>query len=144
MYDETNSSFGNSAVSGLFAGIVGGLAMLAAMVIQALLLGGTAGKMLSRFSLGASGSPLGGALTHVAVSAVYGVIFGLLLHGLRSAWQGHIPGWLAGLVFAMVLLLLAFGVVLPNTAPGLAELPPSFLVIGHLAYGLGLGLAYRR
>jgi hypothetical protein len=142
--EEHPTPFGNAAVSGLFSGLIGGLVMALVMVLLAVLNGGTPDKMLSRFSTGIPGSAITGILTHLAMSAVYGILFGILLHGLRSAWKGRIAGWLAGFVYGFILFLMAAGLILPNSTSSLIELPLGCLLLGHLSYGLGLGLAYRR
>ena len=81
-------------------------------------------------------APLQGLLLHLGVSAVYGAIFGLL----QPLVPRRLPGWVAGLAYGLVLFGLAHYVLLPRAQVGMAELPTSALLLGHIVYGLVLGL----
>ena len=76
---------------------------------------------------------------HLAVSGIYGAIFGLLTYLMPRRLFVRTPGWLAGLIYSAVLLLVALGILLPGLISPLAELPTLSLALGHVAYGLVLG-----
>ena len=103
---------GDAAVDGLFAGILAGLGMAAYLVLSGLT-GGTAPEvMVGRFDPGIDGGWLSGTLAHLAVSAVYGVIFAFLF-SLLVRWRPAAQrfGWLVGLVYGLLLAALARGML---------------------------------
>lgn len=131
---------GDWAIDGLLAGVLGGLAMMAALVVAALVEGEAPGAVLSWFDPAQRGSAVLGLVAHLAVSAIYGAVFAVLLHVLgrvRPAWGRG--SWLKGLVYGVVLFSLAWGVVLPAANSPLLQLPPVHLLLGHVAFGLALG-----
>ena len=127
------------AVDGLLAGIVAGVVMAGYLMISGMLAGISAGQVLGRFGAQAV-TPLVGGLSHLAVSAIYGAIFGILtgLGGMR------LPGWAVGLVFGTLLFLLAEFIVLPSSDTPLTETPWIHFLISHLLYGAVLGELARR
>ena len=128
------SAAGDTAVSGLFNGLWGGLAM-AAVILLASLLAGRGLEYLGYFSRATPVPPLQGLLGHLAVSSIYGMIFALI-----RRWIGlRLPGWLAGSLFALGLWGVAVGLLLPATQSLLLSLPWGIFLSSHLAYGLVLG-----
>jgi hypothetical protein len=138
------SSTGDAAVDGLCSGIVAGTAMGLYLVLIGLLIGQGPAVVLGRFDPAGGASPLTGALAHLAVSGVYGVLFGLA--GYVAARWRRLPVWLAGLGYGLVLLFLAEALImrLPGTGSALRETPLVHLAAGHLLYGLTLGLLMDR
>jgi hypothetical protein len=132
-------SFGDAAINGLIGGLIAGGAMILVILVTGLLVGEEPAAILAGFDVGQAAVPLAGGLTHLGVSRVYGVGYGLLLYLLPARWFRRIPGWLAGLAFAGALLLIAVSILLPGLASPLAGLPLWALVAGHAAYGLVLG-----
>jgi hypothetical protein len=130
---------GDAAIDGLFGGLLAGLFMAFVLVLAGLLAGEAPLTVLERFSTGQSSNPLAGSLLHLAVSSIYGLIFSLLVNSLPRRWLQVLPGWLAGVLFAMLLFLLAQSTLLPALRSPLSELPWWVMASGHLVYGLVLG-----
>ena len=131
---------GDTAVDGLIAGILAGLGMVVYLIFVGLLSGIPAAVMLGRFDPGLDGRWLSGMLAHLAVSGVYGVIFALLF-SVVVRLQGPLQrfGWLIGLVYGLLLLALARGVLLPMAGSALLEIATVHWVIAHAVYGLLVG-----
>jgi len=141
--DRENSN--NRAVDGLLYGLVGGITMLVSLLAFALLTGDPPGALLSRFSAGNSASPFQGLLSHLAVSAIYGLLFGALVWPvLQRLTSTKLSGLLGGLGYAILLLFLAQIAVLPGTNSPLAQLPFWQWALGHGIYGLVLGGLFAR
>jgi hypothetical protein len=134
------NSIGDAAIDGLFGGLFAGAVMGVIILLAGLLVGESPASMLSRFSSGQAATPLTGILVHLAVSAVYGMVFCSAIYILPVSFLKKIPGWLAGLFFGIVLLALAEWVLLPGLRSPLLELPLWILLLGHGMYGLVLGM----
>jgi hypothetical protein len=133
------SSTGDTAVSGLFSGLQGGVAMAAVIVLFSLSAGqGLA--YLGNFSAAAPVLPLVGLLMHLAVSSIYGMLYALVRRWTRLDQQARLPGWLTGLVYALGLWVFAVLLLLPATRALILDLPWVVFFTGHIAYGLVLGL----
>jgi hypothetical protein len=111
----SRSTVGDAAVDGLISGVVAGLAMAAYLIATALLSGEGPGTVLGRFAAGETTSPVTGGLSHLAVSAAYGALFGVGWWMAARHLPRTLPAWLAGFAYALVLLILAVAVVLPRT-----------------------------
>jgi hypothetical protein len=129
-------SSSDRAVSGLLRGLIAGLVMAGILIPVGLAAGDTWLQAINRFNPFGLESPLQGLLLHVGISAVYGIVFGLL----QPLIPRRLPGWLAGLCYGLLLFCLAEYVILPRTGSGLADLPALALLIAHGIYGLVLGL----
>ena len=142
---DNRSNLSNLAVDGLIYGLVSGVAMYLSLAAFALLSGESPVVVASHFSTGELTSPWLGLFGHLAVSAIYGALFGALIWPvLRRTSDRKIVIWLGGLAFAAILLLLAQFAILPNTNSPLDILPYWHWVITHGVYGLVLGgLFYR-
>lgn len=132
---KKNSKTGDAAVDGLLAGLGAGVLMAVYLLITGILAGNTMGTILGRFSPGGEATPLTGALAHMAVSAIYGAVFGVITLPLRK----RVPMWGAGLVYGMVLFLIARFALLSETGSSLLEMSPLHFGIAHLLYGAVLG-----
>lgn len=131
-------SAGDAAVSGLFAGLLGGCAMALVIVLFSLLAGqGLA--YLGDFSNGTPVPVLQGLLTHLAMSGIYGMLYGLVHRQVSMGRFRRLPGWLAGLGYALLLWVFAVSVMLPAARSLILTLPWPVFFSGHLAYGLVLG-----
>ena len=137
---KERSSFGEMAVEGLFAGVVAGVAMLLVLVLAGLLSGQAPGMVAGRFSLQTSPNPVQGTLLHLAVSATYGLLFGLLFVLLGR----RLSAWALALLYALAIYLLAVFVLLPGSGSGLLQIAPLHFALAHLVYGLVLGYWFRR
>lgn len=133
-----HKSAGDSVVSGLFSGMLGGLAMALAIVLFSLL-AGQGFSYLGYFSTGAPVSPLQGLLMHLAVSNVYGMLYVLVRRWTKLDDVQRLPGWLSGLAYALVLWLFAVTVLLPATQSLMLSIAWSPFFFGHMAFGLVLG-----
>jgi len=142
---KTKESSKNLAVDGLLFGLVGGIAMAVILLAFALISGEAPATLLARFGTGNSTSPLQGLLSHLAVSATYGLLFGTvfwpLLKRLSSPKQF---AWLGGIVYAVLLLLLSQFVLLPSAHSPLLQIPFWEWAAGHLVYGMVLGYLFAR
>jgi hypothetical protein len=147
-------STGDAAVDGLFGGLLAGVLMAVylalARLIRLLAQGSGPDAALAGFSSLAGASPLLGLLTHLAVSAVYGLIFGLgcsVFSHYLAHWKKPPPFWfsaLIGLLYGLALFLLAWTVILPAVGGPLAGFSQGHLAAGHLLYGLALGIYTRQ
>ncbi len=135
---------GDSAVDGLLAGLVAGLAMAVLLAGVTLLRGETPAVLFSRFAFDEQTSALAGFFSHLAVSAIYGLLFALLQRLLLNHWRRGLAAMVAGLVYGLTLLALALTVILPGAASPLLQAPPAILAAGHALYGLVLGWVLQR
>jgi hypothetical protein len=137
---NSKSDIRTLAVDGLIFGLLSGLGMYLVMAILALLSGNSAATLMERFSVSGLASPIQGLLSHLAVSAIYGLLFGALVWPvLRRLTSTNLSGWLGGLGYAILLLFLAQIAILPGTDSPLAQLPFWEWALGHGIYGLVLG-----
>ena len=134
------NSIGDAAIDGLFAGLIAGILMILVIILGGLLAGETPTTILARFSTGQSASPLAGGLLHLAVSGIYGVVYSLLPFGIPAIFRNRLLGVLAGLGYGLILLGLAVTVLLPGLRSPLEDLPIWVLALGHIVYGIVLGL----
>jgi len=133
------------AVDGLIYGLISGVAMVLSLAAFALLSGESPGAYLEHFSAGGLTSPMRGLLSHLAVSAIYGVLFGTLIWpALVHCSSSKIIGWLGKVVYAILLLFLAQTAILPSTGSPLVQLSIWQWALGHGIYGLVLGGLFAR
>ena len=135
----------DAAIDGLLAGIGAGLIMILVFLIAGVLSGDAPADVIGRFDPAGSANLLAGTLTHLAVSAIYGATFGLLLLGgvrLRPLLAQY--GWLAGLLYGLALYVIAFGAIGAGVNSGLAHFPVAILLLVHIIYGFVLGLVIGR
>jgi hypothetical protein len=140
--EKTTRSIGDSAVDGLFSGAVAGILMAVYLVIAGLLKGEDPGTVLGRFTPSGDGSPLLGAAAHLAVSAVYGAIFALILGQIGRLRPSLLRfSWLLGAAYGISLWLAAEFIILPAAGSPLHLIPPIHFALSHLVFGLTLGVA---
>lgn len=131
---------GDAAVEGLLAGVGAGIAMAAWLLIAGVLTGDEPARTLARFDPATAASPLTGALIHLAVSAVYGLTFGVIHRLLgRGRLAGTAAGVWLGLAYGLALLLLAQGLAGLDAGAGLREIPSVHFGVAHLLYGAVVG-----
>lgn len=133
-------TWGDTAVDGLLAGLVGGMAMGLVLALAGGLHSGSPLVVLGYFALSQGSSWLTGLLAHLAVSAIYGVGLALLLRGLgwiRPSLTKR--AWLWGGLYGLLLWGLAAGVVVTAVASALAQIPAWEFGLAHLLYGLAAG-----
>ena len=138
---HVHSGWGDAAIDGLLAGVMAGLLMAALLLVAGVLAGRSWEDVLRQFDPGLVPMPFVGAVTQLAVSGVYGIIFGCLWQPTHRVWR-RLPGWLVGLVYGLLLWQLAITVVAarPNSGGGwLQGILPVPWAAAHLVYGLTLG-----
>ena len=138
---------GDAAAKGLFNGFIAGIGMAIVLAAAGLLSGVPVASTLEYFTPVSGGGALAGVLAHLAVSGIYGMVFGLLwssvLRWVRmdsGLWQAI----LIGAAYGLLLWLVAQFVLLPTTGAALRVLPASQFLFAHLIYGLILGWLFRR
>lgn len=128
-------TFTDAALDGLFGGLAGGITMALYLILWGVLASRTATAVLALFDGNMQDVALRGALTHLAVSAVYGLLWGVLRRVLRV----RSGATLAGAAYGLALFALAAMVLLPLASSPLAEIPALHFGIAHLVYGATLG-----
>ena len=140
-----NKSIGDTAVNGLIGGIGAGLVMALLLLIAGFLNGEAPTTVFQRLDPINANSWMVGVLTHLAVSAVYGLIFGLILMGLVRVRPSLARfGWLIGLIYGLVLYAIARTALLSGIDSGMAQFTAVHLFISHAVYGLVLGFIIGR
>lgn len=137
------ATFGDAAVDGLIAGVGAGVLMAAYLVASGFVLGEGPGVVLSRFDPATQPLPQIGILMHLAVSAMYGILFDL---SERVVLRDQVivgRSTLLGLLYGLGLFVLAEVVLLPETGSHLVAIPPIHFGIAHAIYGIGLGFLLR-
>jgi hypothetical protein len=140
-------SVGDAAINGLLSGVLAGLAMAAYLVLSGLVSGVDPLIMLTQFAPDPKSGALLGLLAHLAVSGIYGALFGMGYVALLRRKNYSPSTWLQaviGAAYGLLLLLAAWLVLLPATGSQMQEIPLIHLVIGHLVYGALLGLLVYR
>ena len=131
-------------LDGLFGGLAGGVVMGVYLVLWGWMAGRSPETVLGLFDPGQSGVATAGALTHLAVSAVYGIFFGLLWWTLRWSLHLAVPSSLTGIAYGLALLSVAKAVILPLSGTPLAEIPTLHFALAHMMYGAVLGWVCER
>ncbi len=122
---------------GIAAGVVGGL-LFTYVMLQVGALRGVAGLMGGE-------SEIAGLVIHLVIAMIFGAAYGLLFR--RQSYDvGSAVGWGVSYGFFLwilgpqILMPMLLGVTPAWSAAGAASLTAS--LVGHLAYGAGLGLTY--
>jgi uncharacterized membrane protein YagU involved in acid resistance len=131
------ATIGDAAVDGLLGGLIAGLGMAGYLVIAGLAASESPAQVLGRFAPGAETAALTGGLMHLAVAAVYGMLFALGWW-LLVRWR-DVSAWPVGLIYGVTLWLIAEAIILPSTGSPLAEIPPVHFALAHGIYGVILG-----
>jgi len=140
-------SVGDAAVEGLMYGIAAGLAMALIIVVSEWFIGVAPLTVLGYFDGGGNASPFLGAFTHVAVSGIYGVVFGMIAMVVARMFGARMTlgMWLAlGILYGALIFVVAEWIVLPRTSSPLLEMPMWALAIAHFIYGAVLAALFGR
>ena len=140
---KPRATIGDAAVDGLWAGLGAGLGMLLYWIVAGFVLADRWTTWLAQFDLSGARMPITGGLTILAIGAVYGVFFGILVWLIPPRWR-PLPGWLLALVYTLILLLLAETIFLPRMDSPVRAIPQLPMLLGHILYGLGLGWLIQR
>lgn len=136
---EAKSS-GDRAVDGLLAGLAAGLVMAAYLLALSFIREEGPAVMFDRFIPdGMEGSAVIGVLLQLAIAAICGALFGLVESWLGRRWPRRLPIWLVGVVYSLLLLVIAQTILVPATAASFREIPVTHLALAHGLYGLVLG-----
>ena len=138
---------GDAAVEGLLNGILAGLAMGVVIIAMETVAGVNPFEVLTYFALSEDTTPLLGLFTHIAVSAIYGVLFGILSMTIARSLgaRANLGVWLAlGAAYGLLILGIAEGIVLPRTTSPLLGLPVWAFGTAHLVYGIVLAWLTQR
>jgi hypothetical protein len=140
-------SMGDAVIDGLLSGMLAGLAMVAYLLVYAWVSGMGLLDILALFAPSAESRALVGVLAHLAVSGIYGALFGLGYAVLLRRKDFSPSTWVyavIGALYGLLLLAAAWLVLLPATGSQMQEIPLIHLAIGHLLYGALLGLLVYR
>lgn len=141
-------------VGGALAGLVGGIVMAIVGALLAIAMGGDlwkAPKLIATFAFGlsataapgfAAGPVIVGSLIHLALSSLFGALFGTLTCRFWKMPLDYGAPVVLGFIYGLTIWLIAYFVVLPLLNPLLLEIyAPSFL-IQNMVYGLMVGMIY--
>jgi hypothetical protein len=148
--DRSTTGRGRGAWGGVVAGLIAGVVLAAFLMIMNAINGqdvwlaakGAGAPFLGEraaqpgFELG---PVLIGVVCHLAVSAGWGLLFGLLCHGLSR--RATVP---MGALWGIVVWLAMYYAVLPIVGLGEAarSTPVAMAIISHLVFGVTLGAAF--
>ncbi|MBK6709516.1 MAG: hypothetical protein IPG51_04120 [Chloroflexi bacterium] len=135
---QKKKSLGDTAVDGLVAGLPAGVGMAVVLALVGFVSGTSPLVTLGYFDPAQNGRWLTGLLAHLAVAAIYGVVFALLLAAMgriRPSVSRLVALW--GMVYGLVLLAVAYGGVVYGRAVPLS--PNRHLADGFGAWGLWPG-----
>ena len=137
---RARSSVGDTAVDGLLNGVVAGIVMVIYLVISGVLTGAGLIATLSAFDLGQGASPVRGVLIHLAVAAMYGMVFSLLyrLIGRRRS-IGRGGNMIIGLAYGLLLWLITQIAFAAGVNVALSNLSTVHFAVAHAVYGATLG-----
>ncbi len=134
-------TLGDTAVDGLITGLAAGLIMIMFLLVVDLINGISPEVVLGRFDVTQTNNMVTSFFTHLAVSAIYGVIFGLLYLLLLRLRPSLIRfGWLAGLLYGVILYGLVRSAPYIGVESELIQFKTVILLLAHAIYGLVLGI----
>jgi hypothetical protein len=90
----------------------------------------------------ATNAVLLGSLLHLIVSALLGLLFGLLSHRVLRLTTDFGMALLTGMIYGMLIWLLAYFVILPQIDAALLETYVPAYIVQHIVYGVVTGLHY--
>jgi hypothetical protein len=137
---RTRSSVGDTAVDGLLNGVVAGVVMAIYLVTSGVLTGVGIATILSAFDLGQGTSPVRGVLIHLAMAAIYGMVFSLIYRLIgRGRSIGRSGSVMIGLVYGLLLWVITQIAFATGVNVALSSLPAMHLAVAHVIYGAALG-----
>jgi len=137
---RTRSSIGDAAVDGLLNGVVAGVVMAIYLMISGVLTRIGVAAIFSAFDLGQGASPVRGALIHLAVAAIYGMVFSLIYRLIgRGRTIGRGGNVIIGLAYGLLLWLITQVAFAAGINVALSSLPTLHFAVAHAVYGIVLG-----
>ena len=137
---HARSSIGDTAVDGLLHGVEAGIVMALYLLVVGVAAGMGLAATPSAFDLGQGTSPVRGALIHLAVAAIYGMVFGgidRLIGRRRPIGRGGTI--IIAAAFSLVLWLITQIAFAADIQVALSSLPAAHLALAHGIYGVTLG-----
>lgn len=142
-------------LGGTVAGLAGGIAMAAVGAIISLSLGGDIWLEAKQIAApifgptvvrpGFDAAPvLVGTIIHLAISALLGAIYGIVLRRILNLPSDLGVPVLSGLIYGMALWMVAYFLVLPLVNRFLLGTYAPAFIVQHLVYGMVTGLVYSR
>jgi len=143
-----------AGLGGAIAGVGGGIAMAVVAAIISQGMGGDiwleskqiAAVVYGPLAIAEPGFVFGpvvvGTLLHLIVSAVLGALFGIMSRRVLQLTSEFGMPLLTGLVYGMVIWMLAYFVVLPAIDSTLMQTYAPVYLVQHIVYGLVTGLIY--
>ena len=132
-------NWGDAAVDGLWPGLAGGLVMIVYLIVAGLLMGEEPLAVLGYFRPDEGLPAVAGLGTHLAVSAVHGMVFGLLTAVFSRFRPSVVPWWAVGAIYGLLLWLMAALVIIPSGLSELGEIGTFHFLVGHLMFGVVMG-----
>ena len=137
---RARSSSGDAAVDGVLHGGGAGIVMAIYLIVIGMVTGAGLTATLSAFDLGQGTSPVRGALIHLAVAAIYGMLFSLIYRLLRRGRSiGRSGNVVIGLAYSLLLWLITQLAFAAGINVALSSLPAVHFAVAHLVYGATLG-----
>jgi hypothetical protein len=130
-------------IDGLFNGIQAGLLMGTYLAVALIASRQGLAPFLNDLSQLTGTGPLTSVFFHLAVSGIYGALFGGISKLVSIKWPASTSAWPnqgLGVIFGALLYLFANTILLPETRELLKGLQPIHFLIAHLIYGWALGL----
>jgi hypothetical protein len=137
-------------LGGSLAGVGGGLVMIVVAALLTTALGEDVwrepreiAQPLFGSAAAAGAAPIVvGTLLHFLLSALFGAIFSIISRRLLRLPSDYGVPVVAGLIYGLMLWVLAYFVVLPILNPALLDTYAPSFIIQHLVYGVVTGLIY--
>ena len=138
----------DAAVDGLVAGLGAGILMaFFFLAVQWALYAESPGATLARFDPGAQPTAMTGLMVHLAVSAVYGLVFGFV-YWLLDRWLPQSRGgWLTagiGVLYGSAIFLVAVLTFSQRAGPAYFGFSPLVFWLAHVFYGGPLAMLVSR
>jgi len=135
-------------VDGLIAGLEAGLLMVVFLILLEWISSGNGpGLTLARFDPGDNPVPLTGLLVHLAVSGVYGLLFGFIGWLFNSRKSMILGGWIpliSGGLYGTAIFLLPWLTFSPNIGQNFLGFSPLIFWLAHVLYGSSLAFLLAR
>ena len=133
---QLTKSTSDRAIDGLVGGLIAGLLMAMWLIVYGWSTGRSLQVTLGYFDPSQNGGWLIGLMAHLALSSVYGLLFGLLAKSVHHLWQLKRALTLGlGVLYGSGLWLGALGLFNIAETP-LGQLSPVEFGLAHLIYGL--------
>lgn len=133
----------DAVINGLFSGVAAGLVMILFLALSGLVTGHNFEILIGLFDPSGNNNPISGIAAHMAVSGVYGLLFGLLWKILKLAPR-RLMVWLGGMIFSLLIFAAAELLILPGSNSPLIQMPELLFGLAHLVYGFVLGFGFSR